>query len=190
MRKVNWTYCTTVVIVYMFMLGAATISFTHIVDISQTLGLGWEAYTVPFFIDGLAVLGKIGRSKRFAASTRRAGLKVMASAGIVSLAANIAAGNNVGQQIYGALVVAGFIAAEWYSAKLEAAPEPAPTVVDEETRAKRSAAARKAAATRKANKARAQRKQRTPRAPRAPRPAEIAELEVSYAMADAPVSGA
>jgi len=99
-------------IVCLFMLCAAIISFTHIVDVSHTLGLGWEAYTAPFFIDGFAVLGKIGRSRRFADSTRSAGLKVMAAAGLVSLAANVTAGDNLGEQLYGVLVVSGFIAAD------------------------------------------------------------------------------
>ena len=183
-HRTNWTYVVTVMIVYLFMLGAALISFTHIVDVSHTLGLGWEAYTVPFFIDGFAVLGKIGRSRRFAESTRSAGLKVMASAGLVSLAANVTAGDNLGQQLYGALVVAGFIAAEWYSVKLEAAP---PTVdeVDDELRAKRRAAALKGAATRKAKKTAANRR------PRAPRIADtVAEAMAEASKVEAPVSPA
>ena len=183
-HRTNWTYVATVTIVYLFMLGAALISFTHIVDVSHTLGLGWEAYTVPFFIDGFAVLGKIGRSRRFAESTRSAGLKVMAAAGLVSLAANVYAGDNLGQRLYGALVVSGFIAAEWYAMKLEAAP---PTVaqVDDETRARRSAAARKGAATRRAKANAAKRR------PRAPRMVDtVAEAMAEAATAVAPVSPA
>jgi len=186
-HRTNWTYVVTVMIVYLFMLGAALISFTHIVDVSHTLGLGWEAYTVPFFIDGFAVLGKIGRSRRFAESTRSAGLKVMASAGLVSLAANVTAGDNLGQQLYGALVVAGFIAAEWYSVKLEAAP-PSVAEIDDETRAKRRAAALKGAATRKAKTAAAKRSARTPRAPRIAD--TVAEAMAEAATAQAPVSPA
>ncbi len=163
MRKhSNATYVVTVVIVYAFMLGAAAISFSHIVDVSHTLGLGWEAWTVPFFVDGIAVLGKIGRSGKFAARTQRAGLALMAGAGALSLTCNVMAGDNLGQQLYGGLVVAGFITTEWYAAKLEAAP-PATPVVDDAVKAKRSEAARKAAVTRKANKAKATRKPRAPK---------------------------
>jgi len=181
--RTNWTYVTTVVIVYAFMLGAAAISFSHIVDVSHTLGLSWEAWTVPFFVDGIAVLGKIGRSHKFAATTQRAGLVLMTGAGMLSLACNVMAGDNLGQQLYGVLVVAGFVTTEWYASKLQAAPAPAP-VVDAELAAKRSEAARKAAATRRANKAKAGRK------PRAPKAATVAELEEAYSLPSAPVSGA
>jgi hypothetical protein len=168
--RTNWTYVTTVVIVYAFMLGAAAISFSHIVDISHTLGLRWEAWTVPFFVDGIAVLGKIGRSRKFAAKTQRAGLYLMTGAGLLSLACNVMAGDNLGQQLFGVLVVAGFVTTEWYAAKLEAAPAPVIVTVDDATRAKRSAAAVKAAATRKANAAKAKRRPRTPLLTQQPTP--------------------
>lgn len=121
--KRNWTYLLVAVIVRAFMLGAAAISFSHIVATSHALGLGWEAWTVPGFVDGLAVLGLVGRSPRFADSTQRAGLRLMAGAGALSLACNVYAGHNLGQQLYGVLVVAGFIAAEWYAMKLRPAPQ-------------------------------------------------------------------
>lgn len=191
----NWTYLLVALIVRAFMLGAAAISFTHIVATSHSLGLGWEAWTVPGFVDGLAVLGLIGRSKRFAAETQRAGLVLMAGAGALSLACNVYAGHNLGQQLYGVLVVAGFIAAEWYSMKLR----PAPAVVAEladEAAAKRSAAAVKAAATRAARKAEQDAakavaaEQRAAAAERRRLAREVAGLEASFAAADAPVSPA
>lgn len=141
----NKTYLATAGITRTFMVGAAAISTSHIIATSHSLGLGWEAYTVPAFIDGMAILGLIGRSSRFAASTRRAGLRIMAGAGVVSLACNVYAGHNLGQRLYGVLVVAAFIASEWYSAKLCPAPAPAPEVNP------RSEAAKKAAATRQSN---------------------------------------
>jgi len=125
-RTTNWTYVLVATIVRAFMLGAAAISFGHIVATSHALGLGWEAWTVPAFVDGLAVLGLVGRSARFAGSTQRAGLRLMAGAGLLSLACNVYAGHNLGQRLYGVLVVAGFIAAEWYAVKLR--PAPVPTV--------------------------------------------------------------
>lgn len=150
LQSINWTYVVVKVVVLMFMGGAAAISFGHIVDVSFTLGLTWEAYTVPFFIDGLAILGLVGRTDKFDRQTKRAGMVLVTFAGSLSLAANIYAGDNLGQQCYGALVVCGFALAEWFAGRMKVAPAPE-RVVDEATRTKRSEAARKAAATRKAN---------------------------------------
>lgn len=149
MRKINWTYWITAVVVHMFLIGAAAISFSHIVDVSTTMGLTWEAWTVPFFIDGIAVLGKVGRSRKFAATTQRAGLWLMAIGGALSLAANVAAGDNPGQQAYGVLVVCGFVLTEWYAGKLEKAPapvaEPAPAAKPRRVISEQEKAARKRA---------------------------------------------
>jgi hypothetical protein len=165
MTSRNWTYILTAVVVRMFMIGAAAVSFSHIIETSQSLGLGWEAWTVPFLVDGLAVLGLIGRSEQFATSTRRAGLVLTLAAGTLSLACNILAGHNLGQRLYGVLVVAGFIATETYAARLRPAPvAPVAQTADEraavELAARRSIAARKAAATRKANAVAAARAER------------------------------
>lgn len=122
LRQINWTYVTVKTVVLMFMGGAAGISFGHIVDVSLTLGLTWESWTVPFFIDGLAILGLVGRTDKFSESTKRAGLVLVSIAGSLSLAANVYAGDNLGQRFYGALVVAGFALAEWYAGRLKAAP--------------------------------------------------------------------
>lgn len=176
LRQINWTFVTVKTIVTLFMMGAAGISFTHIIDVSHTLGLGVEAYSVPFFIDGFAVLGLIGRSHRFAESTRRAGLKITASMGLLSLVCNVMAGNNLGQRLYGVLVVGVFVYAEWYSGKLIAAPKPAPSrKLDPAVAAERAA---KAAITRKANEWKAM----TPAQKRAHRKAaQVADQAESYA---------
>lgn len=157
------TYWTVKVIITAFMFGAAAVSFMHIVHTAAALGLGVERWTVPFIVDGLAVLGLIGRSKRFAASTQAAGLKLTIGAGILSLAANVAAGENLGQRIYGALIVAAFITAEWYGAKLSPAPVVVEERIDEAKRARRAEGARKAAVTRAANKAAADEKREADR---------------------------
>ena len=78
----------------------------------------------------------------------------------------------------------GFILGEIALDKIEAKPVQLAAQVDDEIRAKRSASALKGVATRKANKAKAGRK------PRAPKSADVAALEVAYAMPDAPVSPA
>lgn len=148
----NWTYGIVCTIVRAYMLGALAISFNHIITAAHLLDLtGWQAYTVPFAIDGFAVLGMIGRSRRFSTATQRTGLKLQCAAGALSLTCNIYAGHSIGQRIYGALIVTAFIVAETYGAKLAPAPAPAPEVDEQAT--KRSAAAKQAAATRAANKA-------------------------------------
>lgn len=153
-------------IVIMFALGALAMSFCHVIELAQRHGVtGWESYAAPAFVDGFMLLGRLGMSRRFAESTRRIGHRFMVIGALLSFAANIAVGETIGQRVLGAMVVAGFLAAEWFAGQL--APAPAP-VVDPATAAKarRSAAAKKAAATRKANAAKAAKPTRTPR-PRA-----------------------
>lgn len=154
----NHTYLIVTGIVRLYMIGALAISFSHIITAGHLLDLnGWQAWTTPFFIDGFAVLGMIGRSRRFAEATRRTGFRLQIGAGALSFGANIFAGHTLGERLYGALVVAGFVIAEWYAAKLApAAPAvSAETLAEQsaaaELAAKRSAAAVKAAATRKRN---------------------------------------
>lgn len=181
----NWTYLAVRTIVRAYMLATLTISFRHIITASHLLGLtGWQAWTAPFAIDGFAVLGMIGRSDRFAAATQRTGFRLQVCAGLVSLTCNVYAGHTLGERLYGFLIVAAFVVAEWYGDKLR--PAPAPAEVDA-AKARRSEAARKAAATRKANAAASARlaKAQTRRLAR-----EVKQLESQYAAASAPVSGA
>lgn len=173
----NWTHLAVAAIVRMFMLGTAGVSFSHIIATSHALGLSWEAWTVPFLVDGLAVLGMIGRSHRFAAATQRAGLRLMAGAGLLSLACNVYAGHNLGQRLYGVLIVAGFVVSEWYACKLR----PAPVATDELAEAKRavrSEAARKGAETKARRRAEREAAERaeTRRIRKAAREMERAEL--------------
>jgi len=149
-------------LVYTQAVGAGVISFMHIVEVGLRFGLGWQSYVAPFLIDGFAMLGIIGRNAKdgqgrhsFSDRARRAGLGLSIGAGLVSLACNVTAGSNAGQMVFGVVVVAGFITAEWYGSTLETAPAVKAAEVDDATRARRSAAAVKAAATRKANAERA-----------------------------------
>lgn len=192
--KRNWTYLTALVIVYGFLLGTAAGSFHHIVIVGDRLGLGWEAWTVPFLVDGIALMGKMGRGRRFAESTQRAGLRLMAFGGTLSLACNIYAGENLGQRCFGGLLVAGFLIVEWYAGRLSPAAPAVPA-----KSAARSAAAVKAAATRAARKAdaaaakAAAAEQRAAAAERRRLNRQVAELEAmaaGYVPADAPVSPA
>jgi len=187
-RRSNLTYLAVAGIVRVYMLGALAISFHHIIiTAAGLLGLtGWQAWTVPFAIDGFAVLGMIGRSHRFAASTQRTGLRLQAAAGALSLACNVYAGHTLGERLYGALIVTAFVVAEWYAGKLRPAPVPPaePTVSD-----RRSQAARKAAVTRKAN-VEAKASAAADRAERRRLARQVRDLENTYAGDAAPVSPA
>lgn len=192
MNKRNIPLIITTVVVWAFMLGAAAMSFHHIVSLSERLGLGWEAWTVPFFIDGIAAVGKVSRLDRFEVTTQRSGLRLMFFGGLLSLAANVTVGENWGQRGFGVLLVVGFVILENHATKLKGAPPAEPVVrkLDPEVAAER---ARKAAATREANrlakltpaqKAAETRKQRSTAptspghgpVPNAPSAAQVAEL--------------
>jgi hypothetical protein len=162
----NPTYLAAKTIVWAFVAGSLIVSFTHIVTLFGMLGLhGWQAAAAPLYIDGFAMLGLLGRGRRFAAATRKAGLRMQIAATLVSLAANVVAGTSPGGRIFGAMVVIGYVLAERFAdqlapAEADAAAAEADQAADEA--AKRSAAAKKGAATRKANAAKvpAQRKAR------------------------------
>lgn len=139
-------YSIVSIIVNAFMLMAALISFSHIITTSARLGVtSWQTYLVPLFVDGLAVLGMIGRSEAMArqlaargltaeqiAAVKRFAFWLQLTAGLVSLAANFYAGETLGDRLFGLLVVAGFVVTEKYSEKLRAigaqAHEPAPQI--------------------------------------------------------------
>lgn len=140
------------VVVWIFMIGAATISTRHIVNVSQMLGLGWESYTVPAFVDGIAIVGKVSMLPRFSQIFRRSGFRLLMFGGVLSLAANVTAGHNWGERAFGVLVVAGFMLLESHATKADrtiAVAEQAPRKLDPQVAAER---ARKARATREANR--------------------------------------
>lgn len=160
----NWTHTIATAIVCLFATGALVISFAHVIELAHRYGVeGWQAWTAPAFVDGFMLLGRLGMSAKFDRATRRIGRRFMLAGAALSFAANIAVGETHGQRVFGALVVAGFIASEWYAGKL--APASADTA--REVAAKRSAAAKRAAATRKANKAKTTKATAKPRALRA-----------------------
>lgn len=187
------TYRIVKTLVLLQAVGAAAISFMHIVEVGQRYGLGWQSWVAPFLIDGFAILGTIGRSASFAPATRRIGFRLMLGAGLVSLVCNVAAGTNVGQRAFGVLVVVGFVTAEWYASKLAVAPAPVVELAAKVVDPILSARAKKGAATRKRNAAAAKREQRaTARASRTPKaPANAEEAARMLAAAGtAPVSPA
>jgi hypothetical protein len=140
-------------IVKVYFVAALAGSFTHIITAAHKTGLvGWEAWSTPFMIDGLAIIGMVMRTAQFSQATRKLGLRVQAVMGGLSLVANVYAAHNAGGVLYGVALVALFLAAEWLSTQLE----PASADQARDQAAKRKAAAAKGAATRKANTARKQ----------------------------------
>lgn len=106
-------------IVKLYFLGALSMSFVHIVSAAEKLQTTqWQAYCWPFMVDGIAVIGMVMRSAKWSSNTNRVGFRVQLSAGTLSLAANIYAGNTVGDRITGIGAVALFIFAEWLSDRL------------------------------------------------------------------------
>lgn len=106
--------------VYFF--GAIAISFIHLVAAAHKGGLnGYEAYTVPVMIDGIAIIGLVMRGTEFSIATRKIGFRVQIAAGALSLLGNVFAAHNLGGAVYGVAIVALFLLAEWLSDKIESA---------------------------------------------------------------------
>lgn len=174
------------VVVWLLLLLAASVSATHIVETARKLGLhDWQAYTTPALIDLVAIVGKLSMAQCFSPVFRRSGFRLLMVGASLSLACNIYAGDNLGEQAFGVLVVASFMLLEHHATKggRQAVVE-TPLEVDDALKAKRSASARKAAETRKRNLAKATRRVRAPKA------ATVAELEQAYSLPSAPVSPA
>lgn len=144
--RTNSTYVLVWLIVRMFLVGAAWISYGHIVTTSQELQVtGWQPFVVPVFIDGIAILGLIGRTGKLGARAKKYAPALILPAGALSLAANVFAGKTLGDKIFGALVVAGFMLVEWYTTTHSTAP------VARKTRTVTDETKMKAALTRKYN---------------------------------------
>lgn len=198
----NTTYYLAKTIVIGFAAGCLYFSFSHTIELAHMLGAtGAQAYSSPAFIDGFMLLGRLGMSSKFDVSTRKIGRRMMTVAAVLSLIANIAAGQTPGDKIIGAMVVFGFLITEWYAGKLRPAPpaELTPAQKAAVTRARNAAAKaattkapakRKPAAKPTAAKAPAKARARkaTPAVPAYP-VAAIAALTPKQ-LADAPVSPA
>lgn len=174
-------------VVWLFVLTAAALSAHDIVTLFGRLGVPFPfSLLAPVFVDGVIWLGKLMRSHRLSVRTNRLGLKYLVIGGSASLVANWVAGDTRGWKLLGVLAVVGYVMGEIALDHIEPRPAPpAKAPVSDEVRARRSEAAQRAAATRRANQARAQRK---PRAPRQAR--QLRQLELAWDMPDAPVSPA
>jgi hypothetical protein len=148
MASTNRTHQAAKAIAYGMFAGALALSASHIVGLFELLGAATlTAMVMPVFIDGIALLGRLARSDKFAASTRRTGLKVQVVASLISLTANVVAGETWGDKLAGVFVVGGYVFAEWFADQLKPAEADAAQV----KAVARKASAAKAAATRKAN---------------------------------------
>jgi len=160
------------------MVAAAAVSYST----QRTLFLLWQVDTftaavAPIAVDMLAVLCTLAiHTDGVARKGRRTAFFVLAVAGTASMTANFVAGQTLGSKVVHAAMVALYLLSEFVASTVKQAPP----VVD----AKRSEAAVKAAATRKANAAKRTRK------PRAPKATTVAQLEQAYGLPSAPVSPA
>lgn len=152
----NATYYLAKTIVLGFAIGCLYFSFSHTIHLAHMLGAtGAQAYSSPAFVDGFMLLGRLGMADAFDAATRKVGRRMMTVGALLSLIANVAAGQTVGDRILGALVVIGFLVTEWYAGKLKPAPIPAqveltPAQKGAVTRRRNAEAAKTAGTTRKA----------------------------------------
>jgi hypothetical protein len=128
----NPTYAAAKTGAYAYLGFALYQSFSHIVDLSVRYGSS-SPWASPLLVDSLMLLGRLIRSPKMTKRARRVGLGLQVFGALASLAANILAGETVGDRVQGAAVIIGFLIVEW--------------VVEQA----RTAAAQKAAATRKAN---------------------------------------
>lgn len=139
-------------IVKVYFVAAIAASFVHIIEAAHKIGLGgWEAWSTPFMIDGLAIVGMIMRGASYSKATRKIGFRVQIAAGSISLIANVYAADNLGGRIYGVAIIVLFLTAEWLADKIESAEAEQARQASKDAAAKRSAAATKAAQTRKRN---------------------------------------
>jgi hypothetical protein len=175
---------TAKVSAYLIALIAGVMSYGHQTTLLLEARAGVYSYAVPLTVDVLAFISAMVRNSDVADETsRKAAAATLILAGSVSVAANIAVGENVIQRIVGFWTVAAYLLAEWFVSRLKAKPvavEPEPEV-DPEVKARRQAAAQKAAATRKRNAAAAAKAERSAR--RAERPA-VAPRRTSIALED------
>lgn len=148
MRKVSAIKAIT----RLYFAAAIVLSFLHLVHAARKGGLTWESWTVPFMVDGIAIMGLTMRSEDFAGRTRRIGFRVQIVAGLLSLAGNVYAAHNAGTAVFGVAVVALFVFSEWLSDQIESAVVEAARLATEEAAAAKAASIAKGNATRAANR--------------------------------------
>jgi len=109
----NWNLIWSRIVSWMFILGTAFFSASHIYSQARNGGLSIvEASAAIPFIDGFGVLGRILRSLH-SRKAHRWGLVFMLVAGGVSLTVNFMQGHTPMQKAFGIITVIGFVAAEF-----------------------------------------------------------------------------
>lgn len=134
-----------------YFLLAIVVSFLHLVHAGIKGGLTWEAYLIPFMVDGIAIMGKVMRGAEFSKHARRIGFRTQIIAGLLSLAGNVYAAYNVAGMVMGAAVVALFVFAEWLTDQIDSAEAEAAREAEAAIAAAKAAAVAKGQATRAAN---------------------------------------
>lgn len=104
-----------------YFLMAIVVSFLHLIHAARKGGLEWEAWLVPFMVDGIAVMGVLLRGEEFASRTRKIGFRTQCAAGFLSLLGNVYAAHNAGGVVMGFGVVTLFVFAEWLTDQIESA---------------------------------------------------------------------
>lgn len=138
---------------------------------------GFTASIAPIGVDLLAIICTLAiHTDGVARKGLRAAIVVLVITAGASTAANAIAGLTIGSKVVHGGMVVLYVMAEWIAAQVKAAPP----AVDP----KRSAAAKRAASTRKANAAKRTRK------PRVTKATTVAALEAVYKLPSAPVSPA
>lgn len=135
-------------VVLTFAGGALFFSFEHITALALRFGAtSTEAHAAPFYIDGFMLLGRMAMAKRFTERTNAIGRRFLIGGAMVSLAANVGAGETAGSRAFGALILIGFLLCEWLAGQFvsRAAVEAAEAAAA--LAAKRSAAGVRAAQT-------------------------------------------
>lgn len=123
MRKVTKVQGVKVIVRGYFFFAIAA-SFTHLITAATKGGLaGWEAWAVPFLVDGIAILGLIMRGAEFDTRTRKIGFRVQCGAGLLSLLGNVFAARNLGGAVFGVATVALFVLTEWLSDNMGSASD-------------------------------------------------------------------
>lgn len=97
---------------------AAFVSASHIVDTAGTLGLtGWYRYAAVALIDFVAIVGKLSMHESFTPAFRKSGFRLLMAGGVLSLGANVYAGDNLGEKGFGVLTVGVFMLLEHHATK-------------------------------------------------------------------------
>ncbi len=131
---------------------AGFVSASHIVDTAGTLGLsGWYRYAAVALIDFVAIVGKLSMHESFAPAFRKSGFRLLMAGGLLSLAANVYAGDTLGEKGFGVLTVGVFMMLEHHATKAgkTAIVERTAQKLDPQVAAARAAKSR---ATREANR--------------------------------------